>query len=174
VQARYRSPAGKPSDEVETRLQRFRSLGHTTRGRCERFRVQGYLREPGDWPPRDASGTRPARCVSYDLRFCTAHHQSRRGGNQEFLHDARGNGPVARALTTRPANLTKLTAKNHGQFPVGRVKAFIGEGRPGLPAHGSPEMPVWGPVFQSLDPSDPVARARIDNVVAYLISIQAK
>jgi len=88
--------------------------------------------------------------------------------------DARGNGPVARALTTRPANLTKLTAKNHGQFPVGRVKAFIGEGRPGLPAHGSPEMPVWGPVFQSLDPSDPVARARIDNVVAYLISIQAK
>jgi mono/diheme cytochrome c family protein len=88
--------------------------------------------------------------------------------------DARGDGPVASALTTRPANLTKLAANNHGQFPIDRVRAFIAEGGPDLPAHGSPDMPVWGPIFQSLDPSDPVARARIDNVVAYLKSIQTK
>ena len=35
-------------------------------------------------------------------------------------------------------------------------------------------MPVWGPIFQSLDPSDTIAQARIDNVVAYINSIQVK
>lgn len=88
--------------------------------------------------------------------------------------DARGNGPVAAALKTRPADLTKLAANNGGRFPLDRVKAFVTQGRPNLPAHGSSDMPVWGPIFQSLDPSDPIARARIDNVVAYLNSIQVK
>ena len=88
--------------------------------------------------------------------------------------DARGNGPVASTLKTRPANLTKLAANNHGQFPIERVKAIVTQGRPDTPAHGSSDMPVWGPIFQSLDPSDPIARARIDNVVAYLESIQVK
>jgi hypothetical protein len=35
-------------------------------------------------------------------------------------------------------------------------------------------MPVWGPIFQALDSSDERARARIENVIAYLMSIQAK
>ena len=80
----------------------------------------------------------------------------------------------ASTLKTRPANLTKLAANNHGQFPIERVKAIVTQGRPDTPAHGSSDMPVWGPIFQSLDPSDPIARARIDNVVAYLNSIQVK
>src|SRR5688572_15051913 len=88
--------------------------------------------------------------------------------------EARGNGPVAADLKTQPANLTKLAANNRGEFPVERVKVFITHGRPGTPAHGSPDMPVWGPIFQSLDPSDTIAQARIDNLVAYLKSIQVK
>jgi len=86
--------------------------------------------------------------------------------------DARGNGPVASELKRRPANLTMLAANNHGEFPIERVKTFVTQGRPDVPAHGRSDMPVWGPIFQSLDPSDTVARARIDNVVAYLKSIQ--
>jgi hypothetical protein len=35
-------------------------------------------------------------------------------------------------------------------------------------------MPIWGPIFQVLDPSDTVAQARLDNVVAYIQSIQTK
>ena len=88
--------------------------------------------------------------------------------------DGRGGGPAAAALKMRPADLTKLTANNTGLFPLERVKAFITHGRTGLPAHGSPEMPIWGPVFQVLDTSDTIAQARIDNVVAYLRSIQSK
>ena len=64
------APSGFQRPGVCNRSERS---GHTTRGRCERFRVQDYLRELGDWPPRDASGTRPARCVSCDLVFlCSA------------------------------------------------------------------------------------------------------
>jgi len=88
--------------------------------------------------------------------------------------DARGKGPAASALKTPPADLTKLAANNRGQFPAERVTRFITAGRSDAQAHGSSEMPVWGPIFQSLDPSDTIAQARIDNVVAYLRSIQAK
>ena len=88
--------------------------------------------------------------------------------------DGRGSGPVAAALKTKPANLTRLAANNGGQFPLERVQAFVTHGRLDAAAHGSSDMPVWGPIFQMLDPSDKIARARIENVVAYIKSIQAK
>jgi len=88
--------------------------------------------------------------------------------------DGRGDGPVASQLTTQPANLTALAAANGGQFPLERVRAFVTHGRTDAAAHGSADMPVWGPIFQVLDPSDKVAQMRIDNVVAYLRSIQSK
>jgi mono/diheme cytochrome c family protein len=88
--------------------------------------------------------------------------------------DGTGNGPVGSALKAKPANLTKLAARNGGTYPVERVRAFVAKGQPGIPAHGSPDMPVWGPVFQVLDPSDKLAEARIENVVAYIKSIQTK
>ena len=88
--------------------------------------------------------------------------------------DGRGNGPIAAELKTKPANLTRLAAGNGGQFPLARVKAFITQGPPDAPSHGSSDMPVWGPIFRSLEPSDTMVQTRIDNVVAYINSIQAK
>jgi hypothetical protein len=41
-------------------------------------------------------------------------------------------------------------------------------------AHGSSDMPVWGPIFRSLDPNDRMNRVRIANIVTYLESIQGK
>ena len=35
-------------------------------------------------------------------------------------------------------------------------------------------MPVWGPIFQALDPQDRMNRIRIENVVAFIESIQTK
>jgi mono/diheme cytochrome c family protein len=87
--------------------------------------------------------------------------------------DGRGDGPVASALSTRPANLRLLSARNGGTFPLARVRGFITQGTP-TAAHGTPDMPVWGPIFQSLDGTDERARARIENVVAYLMSMQVK
>jgi mono/diheme cytochrome c family protein len=86
--------------------------------------------------------------------------------------DGRGNGPVAPALTTPPADLTKLASRNNGVFPRARVQDFVANGTPAIAAHGSSAMPVWGPTFRSLDTSDKLVKIRIANVITYLESIQ--
>jgi mono/diheme cytochrome c family protein len=83
-----------------------------------------------------------------------------------------GNGPVASALRTQPADLTMLARRNGGTFPRERVAAFIeGSGR-AVPAHGSGEMPVWGVIFRGLEASDARTKVRLNNLVAYVESLQ--
>jgi mono/diheme cytochrome c family protein len=94
-------------------------------------------------------------------RYCAACHGA----------SGRGDGPVASALRTQPADLTTLARRNDGMFPQARVRDFIaGTGRQ-LAAHGTTEMPIWGPMFSALE-SDGRARERIGNLVSYLESIQ--
>jgi mono/diheme cytochrome c family protein len=84
----------------------------------------------------------------------------------------RGDGPVASALRTRPSDLTRLAQRSGGAYPADRVRAFVvGDGRT-PPAHGTPEMPVWGQMFRSFE-SDARARERIANLVTYIESMQA-
>jgi mono/diheme cytochrome c family protein len=89
--------------------------------------------------------------------------------------DGKGSGPAAAALKTPPPDLTRLARRNAGTFPRQRVEAFVTNGGDVLtPAHGSSAMPVWGPVFRSLDSSDTMVKIRIANVVEYIESMQAK
>jgi mono/diheme cytochrome c family protein len=89
--------------------------------------------------------------------------------------DGKGSGPVVAALKTPPPDLTLLARRNGGRFPRQRVEAFVtNDGGVLTPAHGSSDMPVWGPVFRGLDPSDTLAKIRIANVVGHVESIQAK
>jgi mono/diheme cytochrome c family protein len=88
--------------------------------------------------------------------------------------DGRGNGPAAAALKTRPSDLTRLAAQNGGVFPRTRVEAYVTHGRNDVAAHGSSEMPVWGPAFKALDASDPQVALRIASVVDFIETIQAK
>jgi mono/diheme cytochrome c family protein len=89
--------------------------------------------------------------------------------------DGKGGGHAASALKVPPPDLTTLAQRNRGTFPADKVAAFIkGEGRLSTPAHGSSDMPVWGPVFKGLDNRDAVNAARIENLVKYIESIQAK
>jgi mono/diheme cytochrome c family protein len=84
----------------------------------------------------------------------------------------KGDGPVAKVLKTPPADLTSLARKNDGEIPKDRVLAVLtGTGRP-VPSHGSTDMPVWGPIFRALDPSAPRVRQRLDNIVAYIATLQ--
>lgn len=83
----------------------------------------------------------------------------------------RGDGPVASALRSRPADLTTLAQRNDGALPRERVRDFVtGTGRP-LAAHGTTEMPVWGSMFRAFE-SDARARERIENLLTYIESIQ--
>ena len=85
----------------------------------------------------------------------------------------RGDGPVSSSLVKHPPDLTMLSKRNGGRFPEEYVAAVLRFG-PGFSAHGSSEMPVWGPIFQYLDNYNEAAvRRRIKNLCDYLASIQA-
>jgi mono/diheme cytochrome c family protein len=87
--------------------------------------------------------------------------------------DGKGHGPAASALKTVPADLTTIAERNRGTFPRARIAEFVANGRPAVAAHGSTDMPVWGPNFIALagGSSRPVSE-RIDAVVSYVESIQ--
>ena len=88
--------------------------------------------------------------------------------------DGKGGGPVAPALKTRPADLTLLTRQNEGKFPALRVARAI-TGEVGVSAHGSKEMPIWGPVFMSMSHQhESGVHLRVANLTDYVKSLQQK
>jgi mono/diheme cytochrome c family protein len=87
--------------------------------------------------------------------------------------DGKGNGPAAPALKVPPPDLTVLARQRTGVFPARDVEAII-RGGAAVTAHGSGDMPVWGPIFYALDPSDARVKARISSLVAQIASIQQK
>jgi mono/diheme cytochrome c family protein len=88
--------------------------------------------------------------------------------------NGKGAGPAADALKKAPADLTRLTAGNHGKYPEDRVANAI-SGDTQIGAHGSREMPVWGDLFKSLNAgTSDLVRLRIVNLTDYVKSIQAK
>lgn len=89
--------------------------------------------------------------------------------------DGRGDGPAVAALKAAPPDLRLLARHNRGEFPRQRVEEFVTNGGNALvPAHGTTDMPVWGPVFRGLIPSDISVKVRIANIVQYLKSIRTK
>ncbi len=87
--------------------------------------------------------------------------------------DAKGGGPAAAALKASPTDLTQLAKNNGGKFPLGSVRQLLGGGS-STPAHGSADMPIWGPVFRAMNPDENIAKLRVDNLLRYLESIQQK
>lgn len=87
---------------------------------------------------------------------------------------ATGNGPMAQVLTVRPADLTRISERNGGAFPEGRIAAVI-DGRLEVHGHGPGSMPVWGLTFRESgrdSDQETEVRERIKDLVAYLESIQ--
>lgn len=76
-------------------------------------------------------------------------------------------------MKTPPPDLTAIAQRNGGKFPAARVQAILDGTMPSNPAaHGSPTMPVWGPIFRALDANDKANRVRLANLVRHLESIQ--
>ncbi len=98
-------------------------------------------------------------------RFCSSCHGLR----------GLGDGPAAPALKVQPADLTRISARQAGEFPAERVREMI-DGRAVLPAHGTREMPVWGYELEARAPAQAPARAAAqamtDSLVEHLRSIQ--
>lgn len=88
--------------------------------------------------------------------------------------DGKGAGPVAPALKTTPTDLTLLSDKNGGKFPVQHVATVLRFGDE-IPAHGNAAMPVWGRVLGNMDTVNKnLTDLRIANLTRYLESIQTK
>lgn len=87
--------------------------------------------------------------------------------------DGRGNGPVAASLRNIPTDLTALASRNRNSFPREQVTAILMGTSRTVVAHGTRAMPIWGPMFRMFE-SDARARVRIDNLVAYLETIQVR
>ena len=86
--------------------------------------------------------------------------------------DAKGAGPVAPLLKTKVPDLTLLARKNRGQFPAARVRQVV-IGKEVVAAHGSREMPIWGPIFHQVEGDIDWGNVRLENLVKYLQSIQS-
>jgi mono/diheme cytochrome c family protein len=88
--------------------------------------------------------------------------------------DGKGHGPAAAALKSQPTDLTGLLKKNHGKFPDTHIVTVLQFGSE-VPAHGSAQMPVWGPILGHMNATNAQDKQlRIANLSRYLQSIQAR
>jgi len=88
--------------------------------------------------------------------------------------DAKGGGPSAAALRVPPPNLTMLSLRHGGKYPTAYVESVLKFGVETNPAHGSKDMPIWGPVLGAISVDTPEAERRIHNLNQYIESLQAK
>lgn len=96
--------------------------------------------------------------------------------------DAKGNGFYAASLKVPPPDLTALSKKNGGVFPLDRVIKTI-DGRTEIAAHGSRDMPIWGQRWGAAAAEyyvdvpynhEVLIRLRIFSLVDYLNRVQQK
>jgi hypothetical protein len=80
----------------------------------------------------------------------------------------RGDGPATPALQPPPADLTRITQRHDGRFPVEAITAVI-DGRTVIPAHGSREMPIWGVHFAEMGGGGPTGETVVRDVLRMLI-----
>lgn len=90
---------------------------------------------------------------------------------------ARGDGPMASVISLPMPDLTLISARNGGTFPLARVVAVI-DGRTALLAHGGP-MPIFGfslggeaVALSTPDGADLRTGAEIAAIAAWLESVQ--
>lgn len=95
--------------------------------------------------------------------------------------NGKGAGPVADLLRRSPPDLTQLARKNGGILPMDRLyDSITGDG---MPAHGSRDMPVWGPIYRADAASyyydipynsESYVRARVLSLLEYINRLQVK
>jgi hypothetical protein len=70
--------------------------------------------------------------------------------------------------------LTTLAKRHDGKYPDSFVANILRNGAK-APAHGTADMPVWGPLFSSISQGDQaLVTQRIANLTNYIKSLQEK
>lgn len=122
----------------------------------------------------------------------TANAQGVNIGKNEFMNSCavchgtggKGDGPLAKVIDKKVADLTVLQKNNKGVFPFNRVYNMI-DGRELVAAHGTREMPAWGSAYKEeavravpYEGTESIyaasVRGRILALIAYISTLQAK
>lgn len=88
--------------------------------------------------------------------------------------DGKGVGPMTEWLKIKSPDLTRLSIREGGMFPLARVQRIISGEENVTAGHGTREMPVWGPVFSQIAWDQDLGRIRVYNLAKYLEKIQDK
>lgn len=90
--------------------------------------------------------------------------------------DGKGHGPASTALKTQPTDLTMLLKHHNGKYPDTHIAAVLQFGADVPAAHGTSNMPVWGPILGNMNPSNSSQdkALRISNLCRYLQTIQER
>jgi len=99
-------------------------------------------------------------------KFCASCHGA----------SATGDGPIAKSLKRKPADLTSIARRYGGAFPEKRIEEVV-DGRVDVAAHGPSAMPVWGQEF-TRDQEGKAGAERdsarvIHKIVEYVRSLQS-
>jgi mono/diheme cytochrome c family protein len=87
--------------------------------------------------------------------------------------DGKGNGPAVQFLKAPPPDLTTMARRYNAESITPDVASVLRFGT-GSAAHGTLDMPMWGPLFKSLDGNDQVGKLRMYNLAKYVQSMQKK
>jgi mono/diheme cytochrome c family protein len=116
---------------------------------------------------KNAAATSPASGRQTYMTYCAVCHGL----------DGKGGGPATPALRDQVPDLTTLAQRHNGTYPATYVAGVLRFGVKGEPAHGSQEMPIWGPIFRSkgtLQSDKSSESMRIANLNRYLETLQVK
>jgi len=86
----------------------------------------------------------------------------------------KGDGEIAGVLKQKPADLTRMSARNGGVFPLDQVRQATDGRHDVAGSHGTREMPVWGGALKRSEGglSEDEAQEKINRLVHYIWSIQ--
>jgi len=138
---------------------------------CTLIAASGFAQEEQSTPggPPTATPQQIAAGKADFVKHCAPCH----GEN------AKGHGPEVNIIPgIKPADLTQISNRNGGVFPFQQVEDTI-DGRKKIPSHERFDMPFWGVNFQEegkefTPESEAKSKARIEALVAYIETIQAK
>ncbi|HXE65228.1 MAG TPA: cytochrome c [Bryobacteraceae bacterium] len=86
--------------------------------------------------------------------------------------DGKGVGPMTKWLAITSPDLTRISARSGGKFPLARVQKVISGQGETTPGHGTREMPVWGPIFSQVERDQDLRLMRVYSLAKYLETIQ--
>jgi mono/diheme cytochrome c family protein len=115
------------------------------------------------WPQDRATSEKPMSGQELFQVFCAACHGPA----------GKGDGPVAGEMRTHVPDLTMLTRKSGGTYPITKVERAI-DGDEILISHGTRDMPIYGDLFRAIRRDVVFVKQRVALLTGYIESIQNK